>query len=144
MGSQTQTQMNSTRGLVASVLVTIAAAIVVTRAGWTDRTVYWLFVTCAAPVNLLPLFYAFRPWRSTPQGRALMIRSVGDMLLIDVILASMIWPVWVGQQLLSNVGVAAFVGGLWYLFVAMLRSPGSSNYPPLSWWCRLRGRSDET
>lgn len=138
MGSQTQ--MSNGRGLAASVLVTVAAAIVVTNAGWTDRTVYWLLISCSVPVNLFPLFYAFRPWRSTPQGRALMIKAVGNLLLIDVILASMIWPVWTGQRLLSNIGFGAFVGGIWYLFVAMLRSPGSGNYPPVSWlrWWRRR------
>jgi len=101
-----------------------------------DRIVLWLLLASLPAVNLYPIFYAFRPWRSTPQGRALFIKSLGNVIVIDVVVGYL----WFGDYPLRDVirvaGFGLFFLGINYLFVSLLTAPGSSKYPPRSWFRR--------
>lgn len=96
----------------------------------------WLLAAALVPVNLYPLIYMFRPWRSTPQGRALMLKAVGNMILLDLVFLNRAIPPYPGHDLVQLIGIALFVGGIFYLFWSLVTSPGSDQYPPRSWWRR--------
>lgn len=108
-----------------------------------EHVVLWTLVYVSIPVNLYPLFYAFRPWRSTPQGRALMIKALGNMGLIDVILAYWLFGDYFGRQVLRAAMFVLFAVGMTYLFVTLLRAPNAREYPPFTWirWVTRRQRS---
>lgn len=101
-----------------------------------------LLIACAVPANLYPAFYACRPWWITPQGRALMTKAVGNALLIDLGLSVVIfgddYPL---RPYVRAVAFALFGIGVWYLFIALLRSDREGRYPPRSWLRRARDRS---
>lgn len=103
-----------------------------------DHVVVGLLITCAIPVNLYPAFYAFRPWWITPQGRALMIKALGNAMLIDLGLAAVLWPDYWLRPYVRLVGFTLFAVGVWYLLWALLRSDREGLYPPRSWWRRRR------
>lgn len=92
-----------------------------------------MLIGCAIPVNLYPAFYAFRPWWSTPQGRALMTKAVGNMILIDMILGFQLFGDYPGRTYVRLVGFGFFVVGTWWLLLSLLASPGAHRYPPRSW-----------
>jgi hypothetical protein len=100
-----------------------------------------LLVLCAVPVNLYPSLYAFRPWWTTPQGRALMTKALGNALLIDMALAAVLWPDYALRPYVRAVGFTVFTAGVWYLLIALLRSDGDGHYPPRNWWRNRRRRS---
>lgn len=110
-----------------------------------DALIETLILACAIPANLYPAFYAFRPWWITPQGRALMVKAVGNAILIDMGLAVVVfgddYPL---RWLVRVIGFAIFGAGVWYLFIALLRSDRAGRYPPRSWWRRLRRRRADT
>jgi hypothetical protein len=98
-----------------------------------------LLIICAIPANLYPVFYAFRPWWVTPQGRALMVKALGNAMLIDLGLSVVVWgDDYPGRPLVRAVAFALFAIGIWYLFVALLRSDRDGRYPPSSWWRQRR------
>jgi len=102
-----------------------------------DDVVLVLLLAAAIPTNLYPLFYAFRPWASTPQGRALMTKAVGNLILIDVVLATLVFGQdYPGRALVRMIGFGVFVVGMWALFLSLLTSPGAVRYPPRSWFRR--------
>jgi hypothetical protein len=104
-----------------------------------DDLVFVLLLAAAIPTNLYPLFYAFRPWSTTPQGRALMTKAVGNMIVIDVVLATLLFGQdYPGRDLVRVFGFGVFVVGMWYLLVSLLTSPGAVRYPPRSWLSRRR------
>lgn len=103
-----------------------------------DYLVLALLCLAAPAVNLYPLLYAFRPWRSTPQGRALMVKALGNVIVIDVVLAYLAFGDYPGRDVVRVVGFGLFAAGIWYLFISLLTSPGSVNYPPRSWMRRRR------
>lgn len=108
-----------------------------------DDVVLWLIFLCVPAVNLYPLIYAFRPWRSTPQGRALMVKALGNVILIDMGVATLTFGEdYPGRGLIRVIGFTLFVLGINYLFWTLLTSPGAENYPPRSWWRRLRTSRD--
>lgn len=92
-----------------------------------------MLIACAVPVNLYPLFYAFRPWWITPQGRALMTKAVGNMILIDMILGFQLFGDYPGRTYVRLIGFGFFVVGTWWLLISLLTSPGAREYPPRSW-----------
>lgn len=104
---------------------------------------WFLLVTLwiAAPASTLyALFYAYRPWYSTPQGQALMLKSVGTAILLGMGLAATMWP---GYPLRDEVRVLAFTlwaVGIVYLLGTLLFSPGARKYPPWSWLRKLKRR----
>jgi cadmium resistance protein CadD (predicted permease) len=104
-----------------------------------DRLVLDLLIVGAVASNLYSFFYAFRPWRKTPQGRALMVKSLGNVIVIDLSLAFVAFGDYPGRNMLRVLGFTLFVIGIWYLLVSLLTSPGARDYPPWSW---LRRRDE--
>lgn len=98
-----------------------------------EHWVYWLLLYVAVPANLYPLFYSFRPWRSTQQGQALMIKSIGNMMLIDIIVAFSLFGEYPGRAWLRAVAFTVFAAGTTYLLVTLLRAPNARRYPPYTW-----------
>lgn len=98
-----------------------------------EGTVEVMLIACAIPVNLYPLFYAFRPWWITPQGRALMVKATGNMILIDMILGVQFFGDYPGRSYVRLIGFGFFVAGTWWLLLSLLASPGARRYPPRSW-----------
>lgn len=102
-----------------------------------DPIVFWIFLACIPPANLFPLIYLFRPWRTTPQGRALMLKAWGNLILIDLIVATLVFGEdYPFRDVLRVIGFGTFAGGLWYLFLTLMRAPGAGTYPPRSWFRR--------
>lgn len=102
----------------------------------TSTPITLMLVALMLPVNLYPLFYAFRPWSSTPQGRALMVKAVSNAVLIDMGLATTVLGDYAGREAIRLVGFTLLVVGIWYLFVTLLRAPGAEDYPPRTWFRR--------
>jgi hypothetical protein len=114
-----------------------------------DLFVTILVVLCLPVVNLYPLFYAFRPWRTTPQGRALMVKAIGNMIVIDMAAATLLlgedYP---GRGTIRVIGFGLFLVGMYYLLWSLLSIPGSERFPPFSWmrrvpWIRRRAKADD-
>lgn len=104
-------------------------------------TIILVLVWCCVPaVNLYPLLYVFRPWRTTPQGRALMVKACGNVILIDMALAYATFGDYAARETIRVIGFTLFALGINYLFWTLLRSPGAERYPPQSWLRRLRRR----
>lgn len=103
-----------------------------------ERVILILVILSVPAVNLYPVFYAFRPWRSTPQGRALMLKALGNVILIDM--ATLY--AWFGDYALRNevriVGFSLFLCGINYLFWTLITSQGAEHYPPRSWFRRRK------
>lgn len=99
-----------------------------------DQAVFWIFMFAAVPVNLYALFYTFRPWRRTAQGQALWVKSIGNVIVIDVVLATLVFGEdYPGREVIRVVGFATFAVGISYLFLSLVFSEGASRYPPWSW-----------
>jgi hypothetical protein len=98
----------------------------------TETVVSVLVVACLPAVNLYPLIYAFRPWRSTPQGRALMIKALGNVVLIDMSFAYIWFGDYPGRDAVRVVGFLLFAVGINYLFWTLMSSPGARDYPPFA------------
>lgn len=98
-----------------------------------DILVMILIIAAALAVNLYAAFYAFRPWRSTPQGRALMIKSVGNVIVLDMSLLYAVLGDYPFRDAVRVLGFATFAVGIWYLLITLLTSPGADRYPPRSW-----------
>lgn len=107
-----------------------------------DHWVYWLLLYVAIPANLYPLFYLFRPWRSTPQGQALMVKSLGNLMLIDIIVAYSLFGDYAGRSLLRAIAFTVFAAGTTYLLVTLLRAPNARRYPPYTWFRWVVRRKD--
>lgn len=101
-----------------------------------DAIVLWLFVGCLPAINLYPLFYAFRPWRSTRQGQALMTKALGNVIIIDLTVAYLWFGDYAGRDFLRFVGFSVFFVGINYLLATLIFSEGASKYPPWSWFKR--------
>lgn len=99
-----------------------------------DTAVLVLVLVCLPAVNLYPAIYAARPWRSTRQGRALMIKAIGNMILIDMAFAAVVFGDYPYRDTIRIVGFSVFTAGIWYLFASLLTSPGAENYPPRTWF----------
>ena len=98
-----------------------------------------LFAAIAVPVNAYFFFYAFRPWRRTPQGRALFIKAFGNALIVDLVVAYQWFGEFPYRPELRVVGLGVFFVGITYLCLSLLLSPGADRYPPWSWVRRVRG-----
>lgn len=99
----------------------------------TDTLVMWLFIGCLPAINLYPLFYAFRPWRSTRQGQALMVKALGNVIIIDLTVAYLLFGDYAGRDVLRVIGFSVFLVGINYLLGTLIFSEGASEYPPWSW-----------
>lgn len=79
-----------------------------------------LIVSGAIPATLIPIVYFRRPWRASPAGRALLVLSLGLMLLYDVTLLNRAidYPFRM-EVALAVIGLVS--AGLWLLLVAIIR-----------------------
>lgn len=77
----------------------------------------------AVPVTIYPFVYAFRPWRSTPAGRALMVKAMGNIILIDMAVLSYFLGDYAGREWIRFMGLNAFLAGVSYLLLVLLRTP---------------------
>lgn len=60
--------------------------------GWMGDILVALWVVTAIVVTIFPLAYAFSPWHTSPEGRAIMLRSTAFMLMIDETVLLYFWP----------------------------------------------------
>ena len=88
-----------------------------------DGVVMFLFLAAAFAANVYVLVYAFRPWRATAAGRALMVKGIGNMLLLNMIVVALVWPDYPGRDFVRVVGMIFFTAGIWYLLIVLLRTP---------------------
>lgn len=98
-----------------------------------DMVLFVLILLAALASNLYAFFYMFRPWFRTPQGRALMLKSWGNAILLNMAAAYTIWGEYEGRHVVRLVGFSIFLAGIVYLLVTLLFSPGSRHYPPWNW-----------
>lgn len=107
-----------------------------------DRIVFYEFLLSLIVSVIFVAVYAFRHWWSSPQGRALMIKSLGNSFLLSLGLATLMFGQhWTGRGTVRLIGMTLFCAGLCYLLHGMLFAPGAENYPPRSWvrrWVRRR------
>lgn len=88
-----------------------------------DAIAVVLLVLAAPPANMFPVVYAFRPWRESLIGRALMTKAIGLAVMIDVGLLTLI--LGTDYPLRAVVRVVAFslvVIGIWFQFIAMAKA----------------------
>lgn len=77
--------------------------------------------------------YVRRPWRSTPQGKALMTRAVGDLIVLGMALTYALFGDYPFRAEVRLVGFGVFMTGTLYLLWSLLWSPGARDYPPWKW-----------
>jgi hypothetical protein len=106
-----------------------------------DRAVLGILLFALPAVNLYPIFYAFRPWRSTHQGQALMLKAIGNLIVLDVVLLYTAFGDYPLRNVVRIIGFSTFTMGVWYLLISLLIAPNSENYPPRSWLRRRRRSS---
>lgn len=83
-----------------------------------------LIVIAAPAATMFPFVYAFRPWHTTLIGRALMVQSVGLMLLIDISLAYKAFGDDYALRDAVRLTVYALITlGTWGVFLALVRTP---------------------
>lgn len=86
-----------------------------------DSIAFVMIATAAIPATGFPLVYAFRPWRKTWLGRALMTKALGMMLLIDISLAYRLFgDEYPGRDIVRLTVYALVITGLWGQFLVLL------------------------
>ena len=105
-----------------------------------DLVILALLVLVIPAAVMYPIFYAFRPWWSTPQGRALMVMAFSTGLLLSMGLVYIVFGEYPGRTQVRIVAFSLMVIGINYLFATLLTSPGAEDYPPRSWLRRFRRR----
>jgi hypothetical protein len=99
-----------------------------------DVVVFGMIVVSGLTYALYLFFYLFRPWFSTSQGRALMTKAVGNVVLIDALaLPFALFGDYPFRWLVRLVGMTIFTVGGVYLLVSLVFSPGAKKYPPWRW-----------
>lgn len=96
-----------------------------------DPIVTVLVVIAAVAVNVYPLLYLTRRWWVTAAGRAVMVKAWGNLILIDMALAVLIFGAdYPGRDVVRVVGMTVFTVGVWYLLVVLLRTPKRQHHDP--------------
>lgn len=89
-----------------------------------DTIVLVLFLAAGVAVNAYVALYLTRPWWTTNAGRALMVKAWGNVILIDLALATLIFGEdYPGRAVIRVIGMAAFTTGVWYLLIVLVRTP---------------------
>lgn len=91
---------------------------------WLDVAAVFLIFAAAPPATMFPIVYAFRPWRSSMIGRALMTKAIGLALLIDISIAYIVMgDDYAFRDLVRVLVYGVIVVGIYYQFIAMVRAP---------------------
>lgn len=98
-----------------------------------DAVLVVFVLVSAVMANAFALFYLYRPWRSTPQGRALMVKSWGNVIVLDMALAFALFGDYPGRMWIRLLGFGFFMVGISWLTLSLLFSPGAKKYPPWTW-----------
>lgn len=99
-----------------------------------DAAIFVLLTVSSVAAFLYFFFYLFRPWHSTQQGRALMTKAVGNVILLDMMaMPFAVFGEYPGRPIVRLVGFAIFTVGIVYLLLTLLFSPGAKDYPPWNW-----------
>lgn len=77
--------------------------------------------------------YCFRPWRTTRAGRALWLKTLGNVIVLSVFCAGLLWPDYPFRPQVRFVGLLVFDAGLLYLLVAVVREPWLPRGPREAW-----------
>lgn len=89
-----------------------------------DTIVLVLFLAAGVAVNAYVAMYLTRPWWTTSAGRALMVKAWGNVILIDLALATLIFGEdYPGRSVIRVIGMAAFTTGVWYLLIVLIKTP---------------------
>lgn len=89
-----------------------------------DAIAIALIFIAAPPVTMFPIVYAFRPWRESLIGRALMTKAIGLALLIDISIAyQLLGDDYPFRNVVRVAVYALVVTGIWFQFIAMVRAP---------------------
>lgn len=105
---------------------------------WADHAVLVLLMSAVPAVNVYPFVLAFRPWRNSPQGQALMMKALGNVIVIDVVMATLLFGDYPFRDAIRLLGFTLFTCGVNYLATTLLVAPGAESYPPRSWWRKMR------
>lgn len=89
-----------------------------------DAWFYLALGIAAVAVNIYPFVYLTRPWWVTPAGRALMVKAWGNLILIDMSVAFVLWGEYAGREYVRAIGMTVFAAGMVYLLAVLLRTPG--------------------
>lgn len=104
-----------------------------------DEVMVVLFFLAFVPALGYTAFYMFRPWRSTPQGRALMVKSWGNVFLLGLGFATLtLGRDFPFRDTIRLTGMSIFVVGYWMLLHSLLTSPGAETFPPRRWFRRRK------
>lgn len=107
--------------ILATVLISITASLVNLD---TDQVVFGLFILSGIAANIYFPLYTTRRWWESDAGIALWMKSLGNMLLIDMILLTLIFGEdFAARPYIRIFAMTVFAAGLWYLLIALLRSP---------------------
>lgn len=102
-----------------------------------DQIVFYEFVLALVVSLTFISIYAFRRWWATPQGRALMVKSLGNSFLLGLgAVTIVLGQNFHGRGTIRLVGMTLFSFGLCYLLHGLLFAPGAERFPPRSWWRR--------
>jgi tellurite resistance protein TehA-like permease len=109
-----------------------------------DGWILALLVVCAIPANGYAFLYFRRNWWVTEAGRALMVKSLANAGLVDLgLLTEILGPGYPGRPVARAFVFVLFGAGVWYLFIALLRTPRPPRIPlqdALRAWLALRRR----
>lgn len=92
------------------------------QVSWQAVTV-WQFIIAALFANGYFILLCFRPWRTTAAGRALWTKALGNVILLNMFLAALLWPDYAWRPYVRFVGLVVFDAGLIYLFTVLWRTP---------------------
>lgn len=99
----------------------------------TDLIVAILVGSVVPAAHLYPLVYLFRPWHTTPQGRALFIKALGNVVIIDMSFAYAWFGDYPGRDVVRILAWSLLSLGINYLFWSLVTSPGAKDYWPFRW-----------
>lgn len=77
----------------------------------------------AVAVNSYVLVYLTRPWWTTAAGKALMVKGWGNVILIDLFIAVMVFGDYPGREWIRFAGLTVFDIGVWALLIVLIRTP---------------------
>lgn len=80
-------------------------------------------LVAAVAANIYVAVYLTRPWWTTAAGRALMVKAWGNVIVLDLTAAVILFGDYPGREWIRAVGLWIFAAGLWYLLIVLVRTP---------------------